>query len=43
MLREQWNRATPAERQQMLQHAREQHMKHMGAAPHGPPPRGPHH
>jgi ABC-type transporter MlaC component len=41
MLREQWRNATPAQRQQMVQHARE-HLKQSApphaAAPHGPPP-----
>jgi len=43
MLREQWNRATPAQRQQMLQRAREQRMGHTGASHAAPAPHGPHH
>ena len=39
MLREQWRNATPAQRQQMIQHAREQRQKQLqrGAAPHPGP------
>ena len=43
ILREQWSRATPAQRQQMVQHAREQRMKHMPGAHHPSAPHLPHH
>jgi hypothetical protein len=46
MLREQWNHASPAQRQQMVEHAREQRLQHAGPPPGrpGPPPGrpGPH-
>ena len=41
MLREQWRNASPAQRQQMIEHAREQRMKR-GAGPRPPPPHPPH-
>ena len=41
MLREQWRNATPAQRQQMILHAREQRQKQMQRAP--APHAGPHH
>jgi TRAP-type C4-dicarboxylate transport system substrate-binding protein len=41
MLREQWRNATPSQRQQMVEHAREQRPK--GPVPHPPPPPPPHH
>jgi hypothetical protein len=40
MLQQQWRAATPAQRQQMVQHAREQRQRRL--LPHAPPPR-PHH
>jgi hypothetical protein len=45
ILREQWHNATPAERQQMIEHAREQRQKGPGQRPpiERAPPRPPHH
>jgi hypothetical protein len=37
MLRERWRNATPAQRQQMIEHARETRQGHMGGG--HPPPR----
>ena len=37
LLRQQWHNATPAQRQQMVEHARQQQLKRPMAAPHAAP------
>jgi hypothetical protein len=37
VLREQWRNATPAQRQQMVEHARQQQQKRPMAPPHAAP------
>jgi hypothetical protein len=38
MLIQRWRNATPAQRQQMIEHAREQHAQKLEHAGHAPPP-----